>query len=88
MITIRLAGAALIGLGVALASLSAQGQDKKDVTKQAVIKISPTAKYQEGLTLERAGRDAEAFEVFLQAARPGMARRSASSRTSTTAATG
>ena len=71
MITIRIVATFLMGVSVALTSLSGQGQDKKDAKKQSVIRISAVGKYQEGLNHERAGRDAEAFEAFLQAGEAG-----------------
>jgi TPR repeat protein len=71
MITIRIVATILLGVGVALTSLSAQPQAKKDASKQVVIRLSPAEKYQEGLNHERGGRDAEAFESFLQAGEAG-----------------
>ncbi len=71
MMTIRLAGAILLGAGLALGGVSAQGQAKKDDKKQVVTKDMAAAKYQDGLNHERAGRDAEAFEAFLQAGEAG-----------------
>ena len=71
MIAFRFAAAGLIGLGVALTSVGAQGQEKKDAKKQTVTQKTPVQKYQDGLTLERADRYAEAFEAFLQAGEAG-----------------
>lgn len=71
MMTIRLAGAALLGAGIALAAAQAQGQAKKEEKKQVVSQDMAVRKYQEGLDHERAGRDAEAFEALLQAGEAG-----------------
>mgnify|MGYP001492485418 CR=1 FL=1 len=71
MMTIRLPGAILLGAGIALGAVSAHGQPKKDEKKQVVSRDLATGKYQEGLNHERGGRDAEAFEAFLQAGEAG-----------------
>jgi TPR repeat protein len=71
MITNRLAANILMAVGVAFGSPLALAQAKKDASKQVVIKLSPAQKYQEGLNHERASRDAEAFEAFLQAGEAG-----------------
>jgi TPR repeat protein len=71
MMTIRLAAAVLLGAGVALGATTAQGQAKKEEKKQTVRPASAAEKYQEGLNHERGGRDAEAFEAFLQAGEAG-----------------
>ncbi|HEX9396138.1 MAG TPA: hypothetical protein VF943_05280 [Burkholderiales bacterium] len=46
-------------------------QDKKSTPKQSITQDLGSRKYQEGLDHERAGRDAEAFEAFLQAGEAG-----------------
>jgi TPR repeat protein len=72
MMTMRLAVAVLAGLGVALGAATAFGQAKKEEKKQTVTsKVSAADKFQEGLAHERGGRDAEAFEAFLQAGEAG-----------------
>jgi TPR repeat protein len=69
--TIRLSVAVLAGLGVALGAATVHGQPKKEEKKQSVTRVSAVEKYQEGLNHERGGRDAEAFEAFLQAGEAG-----------------
>ena len=49
MMTIPMAAATVLGVGIALASLSAAGQAVKDAKKQQVMRLSPEQRYQEGL---------------------------------------
>ncbi len=51
--------------------VQAQQPTGKTEKKQAVSKDAGARKYQEGLDHERAGRDAEAFEAYLQAGEAG-----------------
>ena len=63
--------AALVLACLAWAPLGAWSQVMKAEKKQSVTAEFAAGKYQEGLTLERAAKDHQAFEAFLQAGEAG-----------------